>query len=651
MKKKKNYQKLLLHLVHYKESSKIILILLILFFFSLMILSIFDGYSFSQLIKLIKNPDADHVMGNLLANAGGEIIFGLLGIVMTVVAIIVELAANRYTARVSDLFVRDKVNMFYLILLSATSLNLVITLYISRNIKIPLTLINITTFLMTLSVITLVPYFIYVFKFLEPESIISKIEFDILKNAKKAKLIEGSNKKIDLYQAKIVQGVDQLTDTILNSLYKKDKILATNCIKSMTNFIISYIDLKNDGGYFKAWYHPSDFVRFNNADFVTLMDDSFDIIVKEKTWVEHKLFRQLNTVFQESLNRNRDICNYTAQCFYSIGTSAIEKKDQNDINLVIKFFNTLLRSSINNQDVRSCFNLFNQYKLFGQKLIQAKQEELYISIAGYFKYYGLLAINTKNMAFILETAAHDLCYLNKLAYSKGLDKKKEVLGIILNMEKSLEGETGPSLRKGIRKAQIILSCFYLSQNTKESRRIAKLIFDDILDEVDRDSGYNRIFDIIKELKYVKAEFWEIIDRGLNIDYIPPEQKKHLMKFLEWLNIRQILLYANYKLHKNPEKTKIIFEEFISSIIKLPMHTPIELKEFENIYGHKGIDNRINIIDHHLSLMEKLMDKKFLTDSISEHKGIPISNQSTILKIKDEIKKLKSDLENRIKILL
>ena len=39
-----------------------------------------------------------------------EVTVGVLGIAITVVAIIVELAANRYTPRISELFVRDPVN-------------------------------------------------------------------------------------------------------------------------------------------------------------------------------------------------------------------------------------------------------------------------------------------------------------------------------------------------------------------------------------------------------------------------------------------------------------------------------------------------------------------------------------------------------------
>ena len=31
------------------------------------------------------------------------------------------------------------------------------------------------------------------------------------------------------------------------------------------------------------------------------------------------------------------------------------------------------------------------------------------------------------------------------------------------------------------------------------------------------------------------EFWEIIDRGRNFEYMPPEQRACLQKFFDWLN--------------------------------------------------------------------------------------------------------------------
>jgi len=641
---------------HFKYSKNLIILMLILFSFFFLLLIFADGFSLKNIINIIKEPSSKNVISDLLANTGGDIIFGLLGIVTTVVAIIVELASNRYTARVSDLFVRDKVNMFYMILLSITSMNLIIILYFSRDYLIPHFLMNLTTFFMVICVLTLVPYFVYLFKFLEPDSIISRIELDIINNIKKVRLIKNltkeNNHKIIYHQTKVVKGIDQLADIVLNSIDKYDKVLATSCIKSMKTLVNDYLDIKQKENFIDLWYHPSDIVRFNNADFVTLMDYSFDLIVQEKTWLEHKIFRQLSTIFQESLNKSRDICNFTAQCFQAIGLKAIENNNINIIGLVIKFFNTMMRASINSNDIRTCFNLLNQYRLFGENFIKANKAELIIEIAGYFKYYGMIAKELKGMNFILETTAHDLCYLNRQAYLNGLDENQEILNIILTIDQSLEGEKISSLR-GIRKAQIMLFCFYMSLQNEKSTQLAKRIFLDIIDEVNIKGGFIRVFDIIKELKYIKAEFWEIIDRGVNIDYMSDEHKKFLIDFLDWMITREIIVYSYNLLNNNLSKTEEIINDFYVCIQNLPKEIPSELNDFENVFGRNNLDNRKNIFEHIINLSEKINNEKVLKDKILLIKSFSINqiNDSFIKSIKKGFKKFDDNLTKKVKKLL
>ena len=49
-------------------------------------------------------------MQNALGNLS-QVIAAVLGIVITVVSIVVQLAATRYTSRVADLFFRDRINL------------------------------------------------------------------------------------------------------------------------------------------------------------------------------------------------------------------------------------------------------------------------------------------------------------------------------------------------------------------------------------------------------------------------------------------------------------------------------------------------------------------------------------------------------------
>ena len=75
----------------------------------------------------------------------------------------------------------------------------------------------------------------------------------------------------------------------------------------------------------------------------------------------------------------------------------------------------------------------------------------------------------------------------------------------------------------MRKAQAKLASYYLS--TGESAR-ARAIFDDMAAE-----SPERLRSIRDEMLAITAkDFWEIVDRGANFDYLPQARKERLREF-------------------------------------------------------------------------------------------------------------------------
>jgi hypothetical protein len=80
----------------------------------------------------------------------------------------------------------------------------------------------------------------------------------------------------------------------------------------------------------------------------------------------------------------------------------------------------------------------------------------------------------------------------------------------------------------VRKAQIKLACFYLSVGADDR---AAVIAKDMIDE-DR----VRLAQLRKELiAATQPEFWEIVDRGRNFDYMPPEFRNQIDHFYALLD--------------------------------------------------------------------------------------------------------------------
>ena len=99
--------------------------------------------------------------------------------------------------------------------------------------------------------------------------------------------------------------------------------------------------------------------------------------------------------------------------------------------------------------------------------------------------------------------------------------------MFLELDQPLRLKRQESGLQGIRKAQIKLACYYLAVGAMErASKIAK----DMAGE-DR----SRLEAIRDQLSRVEAkEFWEVIDRGRNFEYMPPRQKEQMGRFFGML---------------------------------------------------------------------------------------------------------------------
>lgn len=82
---------------------------------------------------------------------------------------------------------------------------------------------------------------------------------------------------------------------------------------------------------------------------------------------------------------------------------------------------------------------------------------------------------------------------------------------------------------GVRKAQVKLAAYYLASGQEERARV---IAADM-----RAEPQERLLTIYRELGNVEnKDFWEIIDRGQNFEYMPPQHRARLGDFFGWLDV-------------------------------------------------------------------------------------------------------------------
>jgi hypothetical protein len=456
-------------------------------------------------------------------SALGGMMAAVLGIVITVVSIIVQLSADRY-AGVARMFLRDRVNLgimgFYVI---ACVCGIWLSVGIQHDFVPRATLVGM---LIATSggLVVMAPYFGYVFWFVEPANIISRIRREALATSARgarAQNVEASARA----QAATLFAMEELTDITSNSISGKDKIIASGAVDALKDFALAYLSHKHKAA--PIWFQIGGAIR-QNPDFVAMDPESLSDLEARKTWVEWKVMRQYLGIYNEALASMRDINYLVAIDTRYIGEAAAEAKDRELVELVFRFMNSYLRSTINARDVRTAYNVLNQYRLLIEAMIQRGLHEHALEGVRHMSYYGHVSFDLK-LTFVTETVAYDVSSLCQAAHESKLPAEDAMLSQFLELDRPLRVSSQESALLGVRKAQVKLAAYYLTQGEE---RKARIIADDMAKEPPE-----RLLSIRRTLEAVTTkDFWEIIDRGRNFEFMPPAQRATLGTFFGWLDV-------------------------------------------------------------------------------------------------------------------
>ena len=491
-------------------------------------------------LNLLWHPNVGSA-ANTIGNAG-EVVAAVLGIAITVVAIIVELASNRYTHRITELFVQEPINfgvMGFFVVSALQAILVAMTFDQDGSGFVPYFGIFVSMGMLAVCLLLLLPYFAFVFHFLNPIQIVDRIRQHALDV-----IVSRRPMPIDLRQAEAVRGIEQLADVGLNAMEHKDKGVSMASVDALKNMVLQYQELRRRLP--DEWFEVKGDLA-HNPDFVSMSDDVLRAVTDRRIWFEMKILRKFQTLYNEALNRMRDIDYLIAINTRQIAEAALEMEKQELeaaaargerikaqetegarlFDLVVKFFNTYLRATINARDVRTAYNILHQYRLLAEGALMSGEGGRAVELARYFKYYGTVSFNAK-LPFILETVAYDLCALNELAFDLKSPAHQELLRILLEVDKESEGDVQETSLRGVRKAQVKLATYYL---VNDAERYAKQVYRDMERE-----RRERLASIRDELLGVRsAEFWEISDRGVNFDYLEKARKDQLLVFFSWFD--------------------------------------------------------------------------------------------------------------------
>ncbi len=465
-----------------------------------------------ELVAALLHPDAEAAAA-VLAGAG-EIIAAVLGIAITVVAIVVELAANRYTHRVADLFTRAPVNLLVTGFMVVAAVQCLLVSLTSA--VLPPEEVLLSVGLLILSLLLLLPYFAYVFTFLNPLNIVSRLRREAMTTV--ARRRPTTESKV----AAALSGVDQIAEMGQNALANRDKGVAVACIEALGEMAIQYQDLR--AGLPEEWY-VVDGDLAHDLDFVSLSPEILGNISRRRIWFEMKVLRRYEALFSQALKLAPDLNHLVAIRTRMLAEDARQREV---VALGVKFFNTYLRASLNARDVRTAYNVLQQYRLLAERALDYDDGALAVEIGEHLLYYARQAFPAK-LPFMVETIGYDFSALIEVAYDKRSLATPELLKGFLRLdEEARRGESGDGVLQGVRKAQVRLATFFLVRGAEKP---ARRIWEDM-----RYEPAARLRAIRDDLLRVsEREFWEINDRGVNFEFLPEERRVEAERFFGWFD--------------------------------------------------------------------------------------------------------------------
>ncbi|RYE77104.1 MAG: DUF2254 domain-containing protein, partial [Myxococcales bacterium] len=408
--------------------------------------------------------DPDKISDAVSALSG--MIAAVLGIVLTVVSIVVQLSAERYTG-VAKMFFRDRTNIavlaFYVI-------SCVCGIWFSVSLRsgwVPRATLLAVMASTTGGLVLMAPYFAYVFRFLEPASIIARIAAEAVDTAR------SGTQETDLAQQarrqdETLSAMEELTDICSNSISGKDKIIASNAVDALKDLALAYLVFKRDAR--GRWFGIGPALR-RNPDFVAMDPESLADLEERRTWVEWKVMRQYLGIYNEAQSSMRDINYLIAINTRYLGEAAVKDGDHELITLVLRYMNSYLRSTLNARDVRTAYNVLNQYRLLVESMLRAGRDDDAATAVGHMKYYGHTSFQM-NLAFVAETVAYDISALCSLAHDLRSSQEDTLLRLFLDLDIPASEREKEQGLKGVRKAQVKLAAYYLAAgDTEKAARI------------------------------------------------------------------------------------------------------------------------------------------------------------------------------------
>ena len=430
----------------------------------------------------------------------------LMGTIFGTVAIAVPLTANMYSLKFLEFFIKDRVNAAVLIYVVFINIGNTWAGYTIKTDFIPLAQLVLFFGLTVIGYAMLFPYLYYVFRFLHPNTLLTRLEHEFLNEVNAARL---QPRRAGAHRQPAAEAIEHLANIAIRSVDRGDRNTAIESTFALERVLRAYWTLKADLA--PAWFEAE------QNFFLGFSSQAISELTASRSWVEMKALGELRQMMGAAVPRMTELVSTVSKTLRKLGLEPIAREDAALRDLVIEHFNTLLRLTLNRKDPRSVFILLDQYRLYAEAL-NAEFPDVAQEIGYYFRYYGQVARDLQ-MPFVVEAVAHDLGLLVQAAWQASAPNREALLDDFLRFD-----EAAPRPLPGVKKAHALLASYFLQASHAEAAERIRRSF----------AGLELPFlraladDL---LRVTREKYWEINERRMNIDYVPEPQRARLREFL------------------------------------------------------------------------------------------------------------------------
>lgn len=477
-------------------------------------------------------------------------------IVFPMTAILLEYASNELSPDVNQFFATDPRLIVTVFIWVFTTLYTCFVSFAVSESYLPRGDVMLCLVLSLLSVILLPFFFVSLVSMLRPKDIMLRMLTLAMHDASRATLPAKDEDvdptTVEARQLHVCSLIESAAAMAQGGIRRKDKTLSYFSIEQIRKFCVSYGELKPAWQacakvVLRDWFVVPD---LENPDNFGLSSRIVDDMQKKGTWVEWKIMRQYQGLFNDAMTDMPDLCYVIAVNTKKMCIAAARRGDFTALDLFIKFFNTFMRVVLNAKNVRLAFSLLHQYRSLNEALVQmdaegakvvrsmphlAKNYERLVQldlrcvqIAKFLFYYTTLAID-RDMLLFPSVVAQDMITCIEHALYSQRRCHDDLMDIFLDLGRHLVSRLGGDHEcyRGFKKAHLKLACVYAAHN--------ETLYLECMWEEMRDDPIDQLVALALEIEEVhSAEFFEVSDRPTNLDYCPPRHRVRMAEVIEGL---------------------------------------------------------------------------------------------------------------------